>query len=121
MIPKEEKDTKLNADTEIIMPKVRINTTMKMDLIKLTKENSISYADALDLGAQILLADEHIIDYPDCELYIKMMRYKALGAKVVQELNELKEDIEKIKDFDKKIEEYNQNNIQNDTEKTRAN
>ena len=56
--------------------KVKITTNLEVDLAQLLKKEGIAYVDALRFGAQFLLAERFVHDYPDCKILSNMEKLK---------------------------------------------
>lgn len=65
--------------------------TTPEELSKLATDFNISWSEAAQLGAKVLLGDMGIIDYPtNIRLYQKMLKFRKLAEEQAKEIDELK-------------------------------
>jgi len=78
-----EKDTNINKSKEWKQPNINVTTSINPNLWKLAKENNYPWSEALELGLQIMAADDLKLDYPNCKLLKKMQTFKKLYEETI--------------------------------------
>ena len=62
-------------------PKAIISARIPINLWHLCRQNNLAWNEVVAYGAQMMLADKDLIEYPNCKLTAKIQKYQELLEK----------------------------------------